>query len=130
MTDLQRSHEEGFVRGFVENSKQDRCLSFLGSTKHRHKLTGDLAHFKWLDERYAHSIPAKTAHTVKEISQLLRSKGASLRVWVISEQPSIDGRELDLEEALSAVWGRGVGSVLSCVPGVPTPNVKNRTLAT
>ena len=36
---------------------------------------------------------------------------------MISEQSSIDGHELALEEALSAVWGQGVGSVLSCVPG-------------
>jgi hypothetical protein len=117
MTDLQRSHEEGFVQAFVQKSKQDRCLSFLASTKHRRKLTSDLSHFKWLDERYAHSIPTKTAHTIKELSQLLRSKGAGLKVWVISEQSSIDGQELALEEALSAVWGKGVGSVLSCVPG-------------
>ena len=36
---------------------------------------------------------------------------------MISEQSTIDGQELALEEALSAVWGKGVGSVLSCVPG-------------
>jgi hypothetical protein len=74
MTDLQRSHEEGFVRAFIEKSKQDRCISFLTSAKHRQKFTRELAHFKGLDERFSQPIPAKTAHTVKEICQLLMSK--------------------------------------------------------
>src|SRR5947209_1082028 len=65
MTDLQRSHEEGFVRAFIEKSKQDRCISFLTSAKHRRKFTGELAHFKGLDERFSQPVPAKTAHTVK-----------------------------------------------------------------
>ena len=35
MIDLQRSHEEGFVRAFIEKSKQDLCISFLTSAKLR-----------------------------------------------------------------------------------------------
>ncbi len=117
MTDLQRIHEEGFVRAFIEKSKQDRSISFLTSAKHRRKFTGELAHFKGLDERFSQPIPAGTAHTLKEICQLLRSKGARQNVWIISELASLDGQELALEEALSKVWGRKVGSVLSCIPG-------------
>ena len=117
MTDLQRSHEEGFVRAFIEKSKQDRCISFLTSAKHRRKFTIELAHFKGLDERFSLPIPSKTAHTVKEICQLLRSKGAGQKVWIISELAGLDGRELRLEEAFSQVWGREIGSVLSCIPG-------------
>jgi hypothetical protein len=117
MTDLQRSHEEGFVRAFIEKSKQDRCISFLASTKHRRKFTIGLAHFKGLDERFAQPIPPRTAHTVKDICQLLRSKGAGPTVWIISELASLDGHELGLEEALSQVRGREIGSVLSCIPG-------------
>jgi hypothetical protein len=117
MTDLQRSHEEGFVRAFIEKNKQDRCLSFLCSAKHRRKFTVELSHFKWLDERFARPIPAKTAHTVKEIAALLRSKGAGPTVWIISEQSNIDAQELGLEDALGEIWGRGIGSILSCIPG-------------
>ena len=117
MTDLQRIHEEGFVRAFIEKSKQDRYLSFLTSAKHRRKFTVELAHFKGLDERFSLPIPPKAAHTVKEICQLLRSKGAEQTVWIISELASLDGLELGLEEALSQVLGREIGSVLSCIPG-------------
>jgi hypothetical protein len=117
MTDLQRDHEEGFVRAFIEKSKQDRCLSFLSAQKNRSKFTVELSHFKWLDERFARPIPAKTAHTIKEIAALLRSKGAGPTVWIISEQSTIDARELGLEDALRGIWGRGIGSILSCIPG-------------
>ena len=117
MTELQRNHEEGFVRAFIEKSKQDRCLSFLSTQKHRPKFTVELSHFKWLDERFARPIPAKTAHTVKEIAALLRSKGAGPTVWIISEQSNIDAQELGLEDALGEIWGRGIGSILSCIPG-------------
>ncbi|MDQ2832683.1 MAG: hypothetical protein M3Y50_02860 [Acidobacteriota bacterium] len=117
MTDLQRCHEEGFVGAFIEKNKQDRSISFLASAKHRRKFTVELAHFKGLDERFSQPIPPKTAHMVKEICQLLKSRGAGQTVWIISELASLDGRELDLEEALSHVWGRKIGSVLSCLPG-------------
>jgi hypothetical protein len=30
---------------------------------------------------------------------------------------SLDGQQLNLEEALSQVWGREIDSVLSCIPG-------------
>lgn len=117
MTDLQRNHEEGFVRAFIEKSKQERSIAFLTSAKHRRKFTVELAHFKGLDERFSQPIPPTTAHTVKEICQLLRSKGAGQTVWIISELSSLDGQELGLEEALSEVRGREIGSVLSCIPG-------------
>jgi hypothetical protein len=117
MTDLQRGHEEGFVMAFIEKNKQDRCISFLASAKHRRKFTVELAHFKGLDERFSQPISPKIAHTVSEICQLLRSKGAGQTVWVISELASLDGHEMGLEEALSQVRGREIGTVLSCIPG-------------
>jgi len=35
----------------------------------------------------------------------------------MSEDSEIDGRELDLREALEHVSGRQIGTILSCVPG-------------
>jgi hypothetical protein len=110
-------HEEATVRAFIVKSKQERCLQFLGSPKHRRKFTSELAHFKWLDERFAHPIPPSTAHTVKEIAALLRSKGAGPIVHVISEDSAVDGKELGLDEALQHIRGREIGSILSCIPG-------------
>jgi hypothetical protein len=44
-------------------------------------------------------------------------QGAGQKVWIISELASLDGQELGIEEALSQVRGREIGSVLSCLPG-------------
>src|SRR6266851_942815 len=43
--------------------------------------------------------------------------GALEDVWVISDDSTFDSQECDLEEALTHIWGRGIGSILSCVPG-------------
>ncbi len=42
---------------------------------------------------------------------------AGLTCWVISEDPEMDGRELDLKAALEHINGRQIGTILSCVPG-------------
>ena len=115
--DSRVAHEEGVVRAFIQKNKQQRCLSFLVNPKHRRKFTFELAHFKWLDQRFAKVIPSRVAHTVEEIASLLRTKGSGGTVWVISEDSTIDGRELELEVALRHIWGRGMGTILSCVPG-------------
>jgi hypothetical protein len=117
MTDTLFTHEEATIRAFVQKNRQERCLMLLIHPKRRRDFTDELAHFKWLDERFAVPIPASTAHTVKEIASLLRRKGAGGTVWVISEDRDIDGKELELEKALSHIWGRGVGTFLSCIPG-------------
>jgi hypothetical protein len=45
----------------------------LGSSKHRRKLINELAHFKWLDERYVYLIPAKTAHDITSLAPPIRT---------------------------------------------------------
>ncbi len=39
--------------------------------------------------------------------------GALEDVWVISDDSTFDSQECDLTH----IWGRGIGSILSCVPG-------------
>jgi hypothetical protein len=109
--------EEATVRAFIQKSKQERCIQFLANPKHRHKFTSELAHFKWLDDRFAHPISPSTAHTAKEIASLLRAKGAGTTVHIISEDSDIDGKEMGLEEAIGQVCGSGMGTFVSCLPG-------------
>jgi hypothetical protein len=111
------AHEEATIRAFIQKNRQERCLYLLANPKRRREFTVELSHFKWLDERFAIPIPARTAHTVKEIASLLRSKGAGGTVWAISEDRNIDGKELEIEKALNHIWGREIGTILSCVPG-------------
>jgi|SRR5215469_9344558 len=120
-------HEQGTIRAFIEPDKRARFLGFLANPKTREKFTKALAHFRWFDQRFATPIPHKVdpklklweRHTqgIEDIHALLKSKGAGLTCWVISEDAEIDGRELDLRTALEHVNGREIGTILSCVPG-------------
>lgn len=117
MTSEGQVHEQAIVRAFIRKDKQERSLFLLSNPERRRKFTDGLAHFKWLDMRFAHRIPASTAHTAGELISLLRRKGAGQMVWVVSEYAPIDGRETSLEEAMEQTWGLCMGTILSCVPG-------------
>ena len=117
MTNDRLLHEQGAVRAFILKNRRERCAFLLADPVGRQKLRDALAHFKWLDERFAHAIPTKAAHKAAELVALLRQKGAGRTVWVISQHKTIDGQEMKLEAAIDEVWGRQCGSILSCVPG-------------
>jgi len=113
----QQLHEDAAIRAFIQRPRQERALLLLSSKTRRRDYTRELAHFGWLDEHFAHTIPSTVAHTMKEKIALLRSKGAGPTVWSISEDRDIDGKELDLEVAMEHIYGRGIGTLLSCIPG-------------
>jgi hypothetical protein len=120
-------HEAAVIRAFVQRDKQERFLVFLATPKNRKKFTDSLSHFRWFDQRFTASMPwkvdpklkpwAKHVSGIKNICRLLKSKGAGPTCWAISEDAEIDGRELDLSAAIEHVNGRGIGTILSCVPG-------------
>jgi len=122
-------HEAAVIRAFVQRDKQERFLGFLANPKNRRKFTESLPHFRWFDQRFAASLQwkvdqdPKLTHWEKHVSGIenivrsLKSKGAGLTCWAMSEDSEIDGRELDLREALEHVSGRQIGTILSCVPG-------------
>lgn len=110
-------HELEFVRSFIVKARQERCTFLLSNPARRKKFRDELPHFKWLDDRFAHPIPPKVAHTSAELVALLRQKGAGQNVWVIPEYAEIDGREMSLEAAMKEVWGNQGGTILSCIPG-------------
>lgn len=99
-------HEQGAIRAFVLRDKQKRFLTFLANPENRKKLTTSLAHFRCFDQRFATSVLWKVDSSLKlwerhiqgieTIYHLLKSRGAGLTCWVISEDADRDGRELDL----------------------------------
>jgi hypothetical protein len=111
------THERETVRAFIQKPRQERALFLLSDPKRRREFTNQLAHFKWLDQKFAHLIPPATAYAAPEIVALLRKKGAGPTVWVIAEKRSIDARELDLEYAVRETWGSCHAAILSCIPG-------------
>ena len=110
--------EEGaLVRSFVVAEKRDRLAGFLASPKDRHKATALLPHFRSLDPRWVVAIPADRQEPAA-IERALRARGAGETCHVISEDPNLDGQRLSLRSALDRVVGQGMGTILSCVPGV------------
>jgi hypothetical protein len=110
-------HEAGFVRSFVVANKRERVAMLIANPKRRTEYLKTLAHYGDLDVQHAKAVSPKVAHTPEEWLKLLRSKGASDTCWVISEDASRDGKEVELLGALRETIGAGMGTVLSCVPG-------------
>jgi hypothetical protein len=120
-------HEAAVIHAFVQREKQERFLGFLADPKNRKKFTNSLSHFRWFDPRFTTPIVWKVdpklrlwdrhVQGIENICRLLTSKGAGPTCWAISEDPEIDGRELDLSAAIEHVSGRQVGTILSCVSG-------------
>ena len=113
----QRYHEEQLIKGFVEPSRHERFIEFLASPRKRSKFTQELAHRKtrFLNSKTLMPIPAKQQDPTS-IFSLLQQLGAPSKCYVVSEGP-LDGQEIGLLDALDEVVGRGMGTILSCVPG-------------
>jgi hypothetical protein len=54
---------------------------------------------------------------VGNITVELQKRHSPKIVYAISEDPRLDQKELPLVEALQQIVGRGLGAVLSCIPG-------------
>lgn len=120
-------HEQATIAAFIVREKRERFLSFVGNAKSRDKFVRELAHFRWFDPRVAMPVPWKPnpklglweGHLdgIHRVEQLLKSKGAGKTCWATSEDADLDGKELEIHAALDAVIGRGMGTILSFVPG-------------
>lgn len=104
------------LSAFIQPERRERYLALLTSNRGRRKLREKLAHLRDLDARFAHRIPP-AAQSSAEIGRLLKSRGAPDMCYVVSENAEIDDHELALDEALEIVVGRGLGTLLSCLPG-------------
>ncbi len=109
-------HEQALLAAFVTRSKRDRYREILSSPRLRRKFTSRLAHFADFDPQYRLPFPSHKLSTQTIVSELQKRHSPSI-VFVISEDPALDQKELPLLEAVSQVVGRGMGSVISCIPG-------------
>ena len=112
----QAEHERQLIRAFILPQRRDRYLELLGKPKRPKDITDTLAHFKHLDMTYAVQIPSPQ-RLASGILELLKSKGAPQTCYAMSEDSELDGREIPLSEGLAFVVGRGIGTLLSCIPG-------------
>ena len=108
--------EQALIAAFVKRSKRERYREILSNPRLRHKFTGQLAHFSDFDSKYRLSIPSNKLF-VENIAIELQKRHSPNIVFAISEDPALDQKELLLVEALKQIVGRGMGTVLSCIPG-------------
>jgi hypothetical protein len=110
------NHQEAVVRSFILPQRRERYLGFLSNKKGRAKFISALAHFKAFDPKWVIKIPPDQKRPLS-VAKLLFSKGASPKGWVISENRDLDAQEIELEVALRATIGYGMGTIISCIPG-------------
>lgn len=108
--------EHSLIGAFVKRSKRDRYREILSTPRLRHKFINQLAHFTDFDPEYRVPIPSNKLF-VENIALELQRRHSPSVVFAISEDPTLDGKELPLLEALKETVGSGMGTVLSCIPG-------------
>jgi hypothetical protein len=109
-------NEQALVAAFVKRSKRERYREILANPRLRRKFTRQLAHFRDFDPRYRLPFPSNKLF-VEKIARELQKRHSPGVVFAISEDPALDQKEVPLVEALEQIVGRGMGTVLSCIPG-------------
>ena len=104
------------IASFMKRGKRDRYREMFSNPRLRPRLLAMLPHFKDFDPRYRLPIPSNKLF-VRNIAIELQKRHSPSIVFAISEDPALDRKDLPLVEALEQVVGRGMGTVLSCIPG-------------
>jgi len=110
------NNEQALIAAFVTRSKRDRYREFLSNPRLRHKFTTCSCISKISIPKYRVSIPSSKLF-VNNITAELQKRHSPSIVFAISEDPALDQREIPLVDALEQIIGRGMGTVLSCIPG-------------
>jgi hypothetical protein len=109
-------HHEQALTGFIKRTKRERYREMLGDPRLRRKFTHQLAHFTDFDPKFRLPFPSSKLF-VENIAVELKKRQCPYIVFAISEDPSLDQKEVPLLDALKQVVGSGMGTVLSCLPG-------------
>lgn len=109
-------NEYSLIAAFVKRGKRDRYLAFVSNPRLRHKFTHQLAHFADFDPKYRLPIASGRLFADNIARELQKRRSPSV-VFAISEDPALDQKEIRLVDALQQIVGRGMGTVLSCIPG-------------
>lgn len=108
--------EVALFRAFALPAKRQRYVELIATNRGREKILSSLDHFKDLDPRVCRQLNA-SEQNAPEILRMLKSLGAPPMCYVMSSDRELDGRELDLQQALRKIVGRGQGAFVSCLPG-------------
>jgi len=105
-------HEEATIRAFFNPQRRLRWLESLASPKRRCKILDKLNHCRDLDHRFATKVSSKI-----DVVSVLKSHGAHESCYILSSTLGLDGRQMELSEAISQTELAGWGTIISCIPG-------------
>jgi len=108
--------DEAVIRMFVDPAREERLVRFLSSPADRDRLRHEIGHLRELHPDYSQPVPPDQ-QSPEEIERLLRTLGAPDRCHLLSADAELDGLELDLRDALEWVFGSGMTTFVSCIPG-------------
>ncbi|MCB2379858.1 hypothetical protein LGH70_19835 [Hymenobacter sp. BT635] len=98
------------IQRFINQSKQDRYIQFVRSTRNRRKFTADLNHWDILQ---ADAFEYVRGAESEVIQATLQAQGViNTTCYVISENTFIDAQTLAIDEALRMTVGHGMGTIL------------------
>lgn len=96
------------INRYFQKDKAKRFVKFVLNDKTRPKFISTLAHLKYLDDsKFKNVEKAAKAHILKMVLDRKFNK-----CYVISENKHIDQKYMDAENALNAIVGYGMGTIL------------------
>lgn len=110
------TQDEEFVKAFINKDNQRRYLALLSTAKGRIKFRKSLGHFNGIRDDRAEVVPASN-HGPESVFQLLKGKGANNKGYFICGLAQYDALEMPLYNSLLELYDRGIGYIISCVPG-------------
>jgi len=95
MTDI--TLEIAVINKFVSKNKRERYVDFTQKEKTRRKFLDDLSHGQMFDDTLFQKIEGNEEGEIKKVVKKLGVKDC----YIISENESIDGKRLPIDEALN-----------------------------
>ena len=110
--------EEAFVKTFICEEKRERYLGFIASPKNRVKFLKDFYHnlLPAICCSQMERVPNRDQR-VDLVAQKLKEKGSTAEVYLVSPNDQLDQRWISLEEAITVMFGDGMGSLACCLKG-------------
>lgn len=97
-------NEQALIAAFVKRGKRDRYREMLSSPRLRRRFIDLLAHFADFDPGYRLPFDSNKLFA-DNIARELQKRHSPNIVFVISEDPALDQRELPLVETLRRIVG-------------------------
>jgi len=108
--------EEDFINTFVVARKRERYRELLRSPARRRDFLRQLYHFRDFVPTCIVRLSPEPTSADGLLAELHR-RGAESECYVISVEEDLDGRALQLANAVRQVYARKEGTILCCVPG-------------